>query len=456
VDLSLRTRTLLLFLAFILLPLGAVGVVAALGTRMAVETAVERAREELTSSRLPTEAESYSSATGTTASQAVSVEEILAPLDRVLVAYLTLVLLIGASATLGYRFVTRRIFDALDEFRGAVEQIGQGDLAPWLPPPGTDEMGWLSLSLGRMTERIGQMMQSMEQGGRLAVVGEMAAHMAHEVRTPLSSIKMNLQLLGRSVDRGLDPADAHVSIDTSLAEIARLEAAVTRMLEFGAPERGTRSRFHLHEVIEEAADLLRSAFEERRIVFHLDLAAESDWIWADRGRVKGVFLNLLVNARDAMPEGGGVAVETQLFLGTAGRQMVAVAVSDSGAGVSPALREEIFHPFFTTKSDGFGIGLPAALKTLREHGGDLYLSQRPDGGAGACFVALFPLAPPQTASESTSIRVDAMDPPRGRGWLKPSADTLRWMRIAHGPIYPKIPPTTERASTSRSTSSSML
>jgi signal transduction histidine kinase len=427
--LSLRTRTLLLFLAFVLLPLGAVGVIASLGTRLAVETAVERARGEV---RSPSEPESNFPATGTTTSQADSVQEILAPLDRVLVAYVALVLLIGAAATLGYRFVTRRIFQALDEFRGAVEQIAHGDFAPWLPPPGADEMGWFSMSLGRMAERIGQMMQGMEQGGRLAVVGEMAAHMAHEVRTPLSSIKMNLQLLNRSMDRGLDPADARVSIDTSLTEIARLESAVTRMLEFGAPERGTRGWCRLHEVIDEAADLLRSAFQKKRIGIRLDLGAESDWIWADRGRVKGVFLNLLVNARDAMPEGGAVVVETQLFMGTGGRQMITVAVSDSGAGVSPALREQIFHPFFTTKPEGFGIGLPAALRTLREHGGDLYLGQHPDGGAGACFVALFPLALPNDASESLASHVDAAEPPHGRGWRKPAADTLRWMRISHG------------------------
>jgi len=428
--LSLRTKTLLLFLAFVLLPLGAVGVVASMGTRLAVEMAVQRTLERARPAAAA-EPEADIGAAGAASLEVVSTEEILAPLDRVVLAYVALMLLVGAAATLGFGIVSHRIFRSLEDFRGAVEQIAKGDFAPWLPPPGKDEVGWLSLALGRMAERIGQMMQSIEQHGRLAVVGEMAAHMAHEVRTPLSSIKLNLQLLRRRADAGLVSADARASIDTSLSEIARLETVVTRMLQFGAPERGSRSRCRLHELITEAADLLQSAFEKRLIVLRLDLAAESDWIWADSGRVKGVFLNLLVNARDAMPKRGEITVETQLFLGDGGRQMVAVAVSDSGPGVPVALREDIFHPFFTTKTDGCGIGLPAALRTLREHGGDIYLSQRPDGGAGACFVALFPLALFNWAGEFDVPYLDPFDSAvPERGWRRPSGSGSRWARIS--------------------------
>jgi len=201
------------------------------------------------------------------------------------------------------------------------------------------------------------------------------------------------------------------------------------------PERRSRSRCRLHTVITEAANLLRTALDKKQIGLRLELDAESDWIWADRGRVKGAVINLLVNARDAMPKGGEILVETQLFLGDGGRQMVAVAVSDWGPGVPTALQDEIFHPFYTTKTDGCGIGLPAALRTLRDHGGDLYLSQRPDGGAGACFVALFPLALPNNASESAAGHVDARESPNGRSWRKPAGDTLRWMRISHGSTH---------------------
>lgn len=428
VVLSLRTRTLLLFLAFLLVPLGAVGVVATLGTRVAVERTIATMPGQSQSEPAPTAV-----TPGADQAPAQSVDEILAPLNRVLIAYVAFMLAVAAAATLGFRLAMRRLFLSLEEISGAVERIARGDLAPWLPLPGQDEVGWLSLALGRMAERVGQMMQGMEQSGRLAVAGEMAAQMAHEVRTPLSSIKMNLQLLERAARRGGIPDDAQVSIDTSLSEIVRLEASVNRMLEFGSPERGIRSRCSLHTVIGEAVDLLRSACEKQGVTMSLGLTAESDSIWADRGRVKGVFLNLLVNARDAMPGGGEIMVETQLILGDEGQQMVAVAVSDSGPGVPVSLREEVFHPFFTTKTQGSGIGLPAALRTLREHGGDLYLSERPDGGSGACFVALFPLALSEVGKTPSRSNVDPKWPALERKWRRTPKDSRQFTEFSRVP-----------------------
>jgi signal transduction histidine kinase len=432
--LSLRTRTFLLFLGLLLVPLGAVGVMASIGTRMAVEAAVERALGAA-STAISDRARVGEAAPMPEARLQDTRAAIMDSVDRLIVGYVALILLVAALATLAFRMVSHRIFRSLDDFRGAVEQIAQGDFAPWLPLPGKDEVGWLSLSLGRMAERIGQMMRSIEQSSRLAVVGEMAAHMAHEVRTPLSSIKMNLQLLQRSAKAGLLPADARVSIDTSLSEIGRLEWTVSRMLEFGSPERRSPRLCGLHAAITEAAELLRTALDKKEISLRFQLDAESDGIWADHGRVKGAILNLLVNARDAMPDGGEILVETQLFLGEGGRQMVAIAVSDLGPGVPEALRDEIFHPFFTTKIDGCGIGIPAALRAVRENGGDLYLSQRPDGGTGACFVVLFPLALPNDAGVLAAPHAGGSAPPRA-GWRKPDAEKLRWTRVSDGSTRP--------------------
>jgi signal transduction histidine kinase len=227
-----------------------------------------------------------------------------------------------------------------------------------------------------------------------------------------------------------------VSIDTSLSEIGRLEWTVTRMLEFGRPERRSPRLSGLHAAITEAAELLRNALDKKDITLRIQLDAESDGIWADHGRVKGAILNLFVNARDAMPNGGEILVETQLFLGEGGRQMVAMAVSDVGPGVPVALRDEIFHPFFTTKTNGCGIGIPAALKAVRENGGDLYLSQRPDGRSGACFVALFPLALPNDAGVSAHSHAGASPLPRTGRRKKPVGEKLRWMPVSDSSTQP--------------------
>jgi hypothetical protein len=100
-----------------------------------------------------------------------------------------------------------------------------------------------------------------------------------------------------------------------------------------------------------------------------------------------------------------------------------------------ALRDEIFHPFFTTKTDGCGIGIPAALRAVRENGGDLYLSQRPDGAPGACFVVLFPLALPNETGVSTDLRANPAPAPRA-GWRKPGTEKLRWARVSDGSTRP--------------------
>ncbi|MBT8487866.1 MAG: HAMP domain-containing protein [Gemmatimonadetes bacterium] len=447
---SLRTRALLLFLLFVVVPLGAVGVVSSVAMKRTVEQVVEASLDKrysaaslenerptgVAASSGPEDGVPYESTVhlrlreamqeGSLGSEAV--EEILAPLDRIRTAYIAFMLLVAAVATLGFQFVSHRIFSSLEEFRAAVERIAEGDFAPWLPPPGRDELGWLSLALGRMGERIDHMMRHVEQSGRLAVVGEMAAHVAHEVRTPLSSIKMNLQLLEREADAGVVPADSRINIDTSLREIARLEETVARFLDIGASESGLRRRCSLHALIAESAGLVGAAMERNGVELRLDLAAESDDIWADHGRIKGVFLNLLVNALQAMPDGGEIAVETQLFLGDGGRQMIAVAVSDSGPGVPSDLREDIFHPFFTTKAHGSGIGLPGALRAVRDHGGDLYLGQRPHGDPGACFVALFALADPISVGGLQAPSLPPALEPLGRPGVT-AEHRLRWARF---------------------------
>lgn len=456
--LSLRTKALLLFLLFVILPLGAVGIVSSIAMKRTVEHVVEASLDRsFTPASVPLERpaevalpsgpvgdQPYESTVRRRLREAMlegsigpdAVEEILAPLDRIRMAYIAFILLVAAVATLGFQFVSHRIFSSLEEFREAVEQIADGDFAPWLPPPGRDELGWLSMAIGRMGERIDQMMRHVEQSGRLAVVGEMAAHVAHEVRTPLSSIKMNLQLLEREADAGVVPADSRINIDTSLREIARLEETVSRVLDVGATETGLRRRCSVHDLVSESAELVRTALDRNGVELRLDLAAESDEIWADHGRVKGVFLNLLVNALQAMPEGGEVAVETQLFLSEAGQQMIAVAVSDSGPGIPLDLRDDIFHPFFTTKAQGSGIGLSGALRTVRDHGGDLYLGQRPDGGPGACFVALFALANPVSVGGLHAPGIDPSSLPLRMGEMAPER-RLRWARLAESSPDPR-------------------
>lgn len=326
-----------------------------------------------------------------TIARVVSADTILAPIWPLQVRLLTFVLLVGAAAILAFRLASRRFFRSLEELQEAVERMGRGDFDFWLPPPGKDEAGWLSFALGRMAERITQMVRGAEKRGSLAVVGEIAAHVAHEIRTPLSSIKMTLQRLQRGTEGGTVSEADRPKIDACLREIDRLEKTVLSVLDLGGDRQFSPRPCSLHALIADTVDLLEGVMDEADISVSLDFRAESDRVRVDPGRVKGVFLNLVINALDANPTGGKIAIRTQLFLDDGGRQMLGAAVSDTGPGVPEHLRTRIFDPFFTTKEDGGGMGLSSALKTIQDHGGDLFLSEPPNGEFGACFVVVLPL-----------------------------------------------------------------
>jgi signal transduction histidine kinase len=168
---------------------------------------------------------------------------------------------------------------------------------------------------------------------------------------------------------------------------------VNRVLQLGggAPP-GVAEEVGLHGVVQEAATLLEQQGRQAGVDIRLQLDAGADRVVAQPGPLKGVFVNLLMNAIDAQPAGGEIVVRSRLATLTEGGPGVAVHVRDRGHGVPPELRERIFEPFFTTRSEGSGIGLATSQRTLRELGGDLYLADLAETASGSEFVVELPLA----------------------------------------------------------------
>lgn len=322
----------------------------------------------------------------------VRADPILAPLNRLQASYWIFVLMMATGTALAFSVLIGRVVRSLEELTTATDRIGEGELNPWLPPPGEDEVGRLSLAFSGMLERIRQMMQKVDQSGRLAVVGQLASYLAHEIRNPLSSIRMNLQTLQREVSRGRVPEDCGESIEISLREVDRLTGSLTSVLQLGRPASGAREVVSVHDVVQEAVDLLAGEFRRARVQVSLELDAAADRVMSVPGQLKGVFLNLMMNAVEAQPDGGRLEIRSRLVSTPAGGPLVAVHLRDQGKGVSPEVRERIFEPFYTTKSKGSGIGLAVALRTVREHGGDLYLAELPETVPGCEFVVDLPLA----------------------------------------------------------------
>ena len=321
------------------------------------------------------------------------VENILIPLGRLQATYWIFVLMLTVATVLAFSILLDRVVLSLEELTRAADRIGDGELDPWLPPPGEDEVGRLSLAFSGMLDRVRQTMRRVDQSGRLAVVGQLTAYLAHEIRNPLSSIRMNLQSLQRDLRQGRIPEECGEAIDISLKEVDRLAGSVTGVLQLGRPPSGDREVVSIHDVIEEATELLAGEFRRSGIQLHLELDAAADRVLAAAGPIKGVFLNLFMNGLEAQPDGGRLEIRSRLQRPAQGTgPVVAVHVRDRGHGIAPELRERIFEPFFSTKPQGSGIGLAVATRTIREYGGDLYLVDLPEVVAGTEFVVELPLA----------------------------------------------------------------
>jgi two-component system sensor histidine kinase AtoS len=393
---SLRARILWLFAIFAVVPILAVGIVDYI-----VSVSVVR---ELVHQRLEVVAPA---AVGSTTENGLAAAYNIGRATRLL--FVMVVMLVTSVA---FSLLINRVMRSLGKLTAAAEAIGRGDFTPWLPPPGEDEVGRLSFALGSMVERVGQMLRQVEQNRQLAVVGEFASYLAHEIRNPLSSLKLNLQGAARDVRAGEVGESLPQVLETCVQEINRLDRVVHTILRLGRTEPGVREPCSVHEVLDEAVALIGVQLTRRRIRVQLQRQAFAQRVLASAEQLKGVFLNLFLNAADAMPQGGRLRIWTRNDLAHDGGPAVWIHIADDGAGIPPELRERIFDPFFTTKRDGSGIGLSLALRTLRDYGGDLTYAKSSEIEPGSEFIIVIPLLyPDEDDAEPGSGAVLALEHP---------------------------------------------
>lgn len=317
----------------------------------------------------------------------------LSALDRMFTAYWAFVIGLAVLTALSFSLLLGHFTKALTDLTRAAEQIGTGDLNHWLPLPTSGEIGRLTLAFNRMLERIKEMMNQVDQSGRLAAVGQLSAYFAHEIRNPLSSIKLNLQRLNRWTQLGKLPEFCLEPLEISLREVERLTTSVSEVLNLSRSQESPRDMVSLHVQVEESVDLLMARFMNQGVELTVDLDAESDLVLARPGQIKSVILNLMINALEAQPEGGFLTIRSDLTSSRVfGGPAVTVRFGDGGPGVPKEVQSRVFQPFFTTKAGGSGIGLAVADREVRENGGRLYLESFPRVGSGAEFVMTFPLA----------------------------------------------------------------
>jgi PAS domain S-box-containing protein len=218
---------------------------------------------------------------------------------------------------------------------------------------------------------------------KLAMVGSLAAGLAHEIGTPLNVISAAAEFL--LPDAG---ADARRELSGIVAETERISRLVRDLLSFARAGPSGRTGVALDGAVSRVLSLLRITLEKRRVQVAIELAPGLPPVVAEPDGLHQVLLNLLVNAGQAVREGGQVVVTTRAAE-LDGERAVALEVHDDGPGIAPELRERIFDPFFTTRAEGTGLGLAVCARIVAEHGGDLRVGQGPLGGAS--FTVLLPV-----------------------------------------------------------------
>jgi signal transduction histidine kinase len=222
---------------------------------------------------------------------------------------------------------------------------------------------------------------------KLASVGKLAASVAHEIRNPLTAIKMWLFTIRES-------ADGNASLERKLLiiseEIERLESIVRNLLEFSRPPALDRHPHSVLEMIEQTLELLSPRLAERSINVRQLLERSLPLAVADASQFRQVLLNLFENAMDAMPEGGEIQVTTSVERDASGQSMAVVRVRDTGQGMPQDVQRRVFEPFFTTKELGTGLGLCIAARVMARHGGALVLESSTDKGTS--FAVWVPVA----------------------------------------------------------------
>jgi signal transduction histidine kinase len=322
----------------------------------------------------------------------LGVDDYIAPFRKARIEYLGLVLLVLTLAAAAFMLFAKGSFRSLRLVTAAADQIELGNLRPWLPPPGDDEVGRLSLAFRHMTERLEDSVRRAELNQKLAAVGELATYLSHEIRNPLSSIRLSLQSLHRDLAAGFIPPDSTRVIEIALNEVNRLEGVVRVVLEMGRAEGPADGRTcPVHATLAETLDVLRPKTRALGIELVYAPRAERDVVHGEATGLRSVVINLVVNAIDVLDGRNGGRIRISTWDGGAGELHVRIA--DNGPGVPEDVAGSIFDPFFTTKARGNGIGLPAALRTVQPWGGTI-LHEPVAAGSGAVFVVKLKLADP--------------------------------------------------------------
>ena len=309
-------------------------------------------------------------------------------LKRLIATVLVFGLGIGASLVLSWKY-TRPI----DRVVQAARRVAQGDLRETLPVERRDEIGQLTESFNDMVAKLRankELEHRLHQAERLSSIGQLASGIAHEIRNPLNFINLSIDHLHNR----FAPADSlsreefDELVSAVKTEIHRLDTMITSFLTYGKPLRLQPRPSDLAPLLDEVAGVADGKAREQGIEIERGYPAELPKAWVDGEQIKTCFMNVLVNAFQAMPRGGRLSIDARPINGddasrsqaSSTGQWLEVSFRDTGSGIAPDDLPKVFEPYFSTKEVGIGLGLALTRKIVEEHGGSIALDSAREQG----------------------------------------------------------------------------
>ena len=300
--------------------------------------------------------------------------------------YLLLVIALSAYSAV---FMRRHLLRRLDLLMKAARRIGAGDFSPIVPIRKTrDEFTDLAIAINRMTRELERREEYLLQTQKLRAVGSLTAGIAHEVNNPLNNIMLTAAVLQEDFD-SMPEIEQRELIQDIVEQTERARKIVRNLLDFARESEITTEPLRIDAVVGDAIRLAANQIKLSGVELVREVADDLPPVNGDRQYLSQVFVNLILNAVEAMPDGGRIAISSDVSVDTG---CVAINITDTGPGMAPDVLESIFDPFFTTKTGGrgTGLGLSVSLGIVQKHGGDIRVASKT--GEGTTFTVILPAA----------------------------------------------------------------
>jgi signal transduction histidine kinase len=324
----------------------------------------------------------------------------------------TAIFLLGALIIFA---ITKRMTRPIELLTIAAKRIEEGDLGYRVNIKRDDEIGTLSAAFDQMGERLlqrerelKQSQETLRRADRLSSLGLLTAGLAHEIRNPLVAIRTFTQLLPERYD---DPEFREGFQGLALKEVDRICGLISDLLSFARPSKPNVAPENVSDVVDNIARILETQAKEKGVAIERQFSDNLPKAWIDREQMKQVFMNLILNAIQAMKGTGKITLSSRAVTknGTQpAAKYIQIEVKDNGVGIPEENLNHIFDPFFTSKDEGSGLGLAVSHQIVQEHGG--FVTVESKVGAGTSFFVHVPVGKPVRPVSHSNAEVNEANP----------------------------------------------